>query len=115
METPAQPLHLLPLLLLLCGKETFGLGHSISSGPWVPRGLSPSRVEPRLRSPLLPEFGKDAGALTPAHPAGFVEGLHGSSNLRGAKGKGFGLQRTRRIPRGAAMSWGLGKGLWVRQ
>lgn len=40
----------------------------------------------------------------PAHPAGFVEGLHNSSNLRGAEGKGFGLQEMHRVLCGTAMS-----------
>lgn len=43
--------------------------------------------------------------LTAALPAGFAEGPHDSSTVRGAEGKGLGLQGMHKVLCGAVMSW----------
>lgn len=88
------------------------MGHSISSGPWDPCGLSPSRIEPKLRSLFYQSLERTQARWLKRASAGFVEGLHNTSDLRGAKGKGLGLLGMHKVPGGAAMSWHLGKGLW---
>lgn len=83
-------------------------GHSIPSGPWDARGLSSSRVEPRLRLPFFFFFLTrvwKGRTLTAALPAGFAEGPHDSSTVRGAEGKGLGLQGMHKVLCGAVMSW----------